>query len=90
MCKATIKLSNGDCLSVSEHDYLIPVIYAIDPKDKSKQVVAKWRPIKLLNYDGAGLIVSILEALYNCPYFYIAGQEDTLYSVNSIVSIKDE
>lgn len=86
MKQAKITFCNGDVLIVSEGDVLVTV-NSFD--HNGIPTLSMNSTVPLENHHHDGLIPSILQAIYDNPYFYGPSGIDVIYVSSSIVKIEN-
>lgn len=86
MNKAIIVMSNGEKITVTENEYLFPVVRT-EVKDTISTSMGK--PYELWFHIHNGLIPCITEALVNCDFFSLNSDNNKVYSASAVVSIEN-
>lgn len=86
MNAAKITFSNGNVLTVSEDDFLIPVIQY---NTSGKPFMGKAEAVELYCHIKDSMIPSILDVVAQCDYFYYRENNNIIYNSKAIVSIEN-
>ncbi len=87
MNTATIYFADHSTLSVSEGDYVIPVVTTT--ADDSEPFTSMGEPLEIYNHIHDGLIPAITTALCQCSYFYLNRNGNVVYSTSAVVRIEN-
>jgi len=86
MTKATISFSNGDKVTVSEGQRIIPISrYTYDEKLTTSQGMS----VEMWSHIDDGLIPCITEFLINCDFFRLDLESEKVYSSSAVVTIEN-
>jgi len=86
MNKAIITMSNNEKITVSENDFIFPVVRTEEDNIVSTSM---GKPYELWYHIHNGLIPCVTEAFENCHYFSLNSDNNKVYTVSSVVSIEN-
>ena len=87
MKKATIYFADNSSLSISEGDFIIPVVTISDMDPEA--FTSMGEPKEIYTHVHDGLIPSITTAICQCSFFYLNRNNNVIYSTGSIVRIEN-
>ena len=86
MEKMKIYFSDNSSVIVSHGDYITPIIWNNTPD--REPFYSMDATIYLEFHIHNGLIPSFIEALHDCDYFYLNGNQDIAYAKSAIVKLE--
>nr|DAJ91063.1 MAG TPA: hypothetical protein [Caudoviricetes sp.] len=85
MDKLKIIFSNGEVLTLKEHDLITPIVLH-EQNGEQFPTMSKLNELWVHTHDG--LIPSLMESLYLCRFFYVNENHNIVYGAHSIVKIE--
>lgn len=87
MLSATITFVNGKTITVSENDFLVPIIRKVE---NGQGYMGKLDPVEVTADTNSNVVPKIMDALCSCDFFATAENLSVVYQVSAVFSVEQE